>query len=99
MPKGPPNKTLALIHYDDAATAVGAALTHPDPDGIYLAVTPPCPSRQDFYLAACVLLDLDLPTFGRALAGKPAAYNVRRLRRDLLPEPAFPKWQAALVPA
>ncbi|MGK0358975.1 MAG: nucleoside-diphosphate-sugar epimerase [Bradymonadia bacterium] len=98
VPKGPPNKTLALMHYDDAAAATLAALTHPDPDGIYLAVTPPCPSRRDFYLAACVLLDFDLPTFGRALVGKQAEYDVRRLRRDLLPEPAHPKWQTALVP-
>lgn len=99
VPKGPPNKALALIHYDDAAAAALAALRHPSPEQTYLAVTPPLPTRQDFYLAACVLLGLDLPAFGRRLLGHPATYDVRRLRRDLLPEPQHPKWQAALVPA
>lgn len=97
-PPGPPDKTLALIHYDDAAAAAAAALRHPDPRPVYLAVTPPCPSRRDFYLAACVVLGLDLPSFGRPLGGRPARHVVDRLRADLLPVPAHPRWQAALVP-
>lgn len=99
VPKGPPNKALALIHYDDAAQATLAALRHPKPEPIYLAVTPPCPTRRDFYLAACVMLGIDLPSFGRRLLGHPAEYDVGLLRRDLLPAPAHPEWQAALVPA
>lgn len=99
VPKGPPNKRLALIHYDDAAAAAHAALRHPDPAAVYLTVTAPCPTRQEFYVAACVILGLNLPSFSRALMGHPARYDVSRLQRDLLPAPAFPKWQAALVPA
>ena len=98
VPPGPPDKTLALIHYDDAATAAAAALVHPDPQPVYLGVTPPCPLRRDFYLAASVILGLDLPGFDRALGGPPAVYDVRRLQSDLLAEPAHPRWQGALVP-
>jgi nucleoside-diphosphate-sugar epimerase len=98
VPKGPPNKRLALIHYDDAAAAAHAALLYPNPESVYLTVTAPCPTRMEFYQAACVILGLNLPSFSRALLGHPARYDVDRLRRDLLPEPAFPKWQAALVP-
>lgn len=98
VPPGPPDKTLALIHYDDAAAAAAAALAHPDPQRVYLAVTPPCPLRRDFYLAASVVLGLDLPGFDRALGRPPAVYDVRRLRSDLLAEPAHARWQGALVP-
>ncbi len=98
VPPGPPDKTLALIHYDDAAAATAAALVHPDPRPVYLAVTPPCPLRRDFYLAATVILGLDLPGFDRPRGGPPAVYDVRRLRSDLLAEPMHPRWQGALVP-
>ncbi len=98
VPPGPPDKTLALIHYDDAATAAAAALAHRDPQPVYLGVTPPCPLRRDFYLAASVILGLDLPGFDHALGGPPAVYDVRRLRSDLLAEPAHARWQGALVP-
>ncbi|MCB9522918.1 MAG: hypothetical protein H6702_06015 [Myxococcales bacterium] len=98
-PEGPPDKTLGLIHYDDAAAAAHAALTHPAPRPVYLAVTPPCPSRLAFYTAACVLLDLPAPRFTAPLGGQPAVHDVRALRADLLPTAAHPKWQEALVPA
>ncbi len=98
VPPGPPDKVLALVHYDDAASAAVAALAHPEPEPAYLVVTPPLPTRRDFYLAATVILQLDAPMFGPPLGRPPAVPDVRRLRRDLLPEPAWPKWQAALVP-
>ncbi len=98
-PEGPPDKTLALIHYDDAATAALAALRHPAPQPVYVAAVPPCPTRQAFYIAACVLLDLPSPRFTAPVGGVPAAYDVRPLLSDLLPTPAHPKWQEALVPA
>ncbi|MCB9545746.1 MAG: hypothetical protein H6706_07760 [Myxococcales bacterium] len=97
-PAGPPDRSLALVHYDDAAAAAHAALDHPDPHPVYLSVTPPCPTREAFYTAACVLLDLPLPRFERPLRRPLAQYDVGRLRADLLPTPAHPRWQGALVP-
>lgn len=93
---GPPNKTMALIHYDDMATAVVAALTHATPEAAYVAVSPPCPTREAFYLAACNKLGLPTPHFEPPLPKPPIQYDVSRLRRDLLPQPRYPKWQAAL---
>ncbi len=93
----PPDKTLTLIHYDDAAATIFAALQHPAPEKIYLAVTPPCPSRQEFYRLACDLLKLPEPTFAEPLGHPRAEYDTFRLRRDLLPEPLYPDWQAALI--
>ena len=97
-PDGPPDKTLALIHYDDAATATFAALSHASPAPSYLCVVPPCPTRADFYQAAAVVNELELPFFTTPLGRPPAEYDTTRTRNDLLPEPAYPKWQAALVP-
>lgn len=97
-PLGPPDQTLALIHYDDAATATRRALSHPAPAPTYLCVVPPCPTRQDFYLAACVLLDLPLPSFEPPLKRRLTAYDTSKLGADLLPTPAHPKWQGVLVP-
>ncbi len=93
----PPNKTMALIHYDDAAAAVVAALKHPAPEPVYLAVTPPCPTRHEFYRAACHKLGLPEPDFDPPLGLPPAEFDVARLRRDLLPSPAFPDWRMSLV--
>lgn len=97
-PPGPPDKTLTLVHYDDAATAALAALTHPNPQPVYLVVTPPCPTREAFYTAACVMLDLPLPTFQKRLGKPETRYEINRLRADLLPVPAHPRWQEALLP-
>lgn len=96
-PAGPPNKTLALIHYDDAATATLAALQHPAPEPVYLGVTPPCPTRREFYEAACQRLGLPPPTFEVPLPHPPAIFEVTRLRRDLLTHPAYPDWRSALA--
>lgn len=92
----PPDKTLALIHYDDAATAVTVALKRPVIQPIYLAVTTPCPSRRTYYEAACRLLGLPAPRFTDAIGLPSAQYNITRLQRDLLPQPAYPNWQEAL---
>lgn len=92
----PPDKTLALIHYGDAATAVEAALHHPSPQPVYLAVTPPCPTRREFYEEACRRLGLKEPEFDRPISKPPAQYDITRLRHELLPQPAYPDWQAAL---
>ena len=97
--KKAPNRPLPLIHYDDAASAVYAALRRAEVEPLYLAVTPPCPTRLAFYSAACARLALPLPEFAPPLPHPPARFDVRRLRRDLLPAPAYPHWQAALVQA
>jgi nucleoside-diphosphate-sugar epimerase len=96
VPPTPPDRTLALIHYDDAATATLAALRHLSPEPTYVGVTPPCPTRQEFYLHACRLAGLSAPTFAAPLGRAPAAYDVTRLRRDLLPTPAHPDWHEVL---
>jgi len=92
----PPNKALALVHYTDVAAAVCAALQHASPETVYLCVTPPCPTREEFYRLACQKLELPEPVFADPLPHPPAGYDVSRLRRDLLPEPAYPSWRAAL---
>lgn len=92
----PPDKTLALIHYDDAATAIFEALRHPSPEPMYLAVVPPCPTREEFYTRACQRLDLPAPQFDPPIGMPPAQYQIDRLRRDLLPTPAYSDWQTAL---
>jgi nucleoside-diphosphate-sugar epimerase len=92
----PPDKPMALIHYDDAATAISTALQQPTPANVYLAVTPPCPTRQEFYRLACQRLKLPEPEFAAPLGYPPATYEVMRLRQDLLPVPAYPDWHSAL---
>jgi len=96
-PLRPPDKALALIHYDDAATATFAALQHPSPEKVYLAVTLPCPTREEFYRLACDMLKLPQPIFDTPIGQPPATYNITRLRRDLLPHPAHPDWRTALL--
>ncbi len=93
----PPDKSMALLHYADAAGAICTALQHPAPEPVYLAVTPPCPTRQEFYTAACSKLGLPEPTYEPPLHLPPVEFDVTRLRRDLLPGPAYPDWRSALV--
>jgi nucleoside-diphosphate-sugar epimerase len=95
-PVGPPDRTLALIHYDDAATATLGALRHAAPEPIYVGVVPPCPTRREFYEAACRLAGLPEPAFEAPLNLPLAAYDVTRLRRDLLPTPTHPDWRQSL---
>jgi nucleoside-diphosphate-sugar epimerase len=95
-PSGPPDKTLALIHYDDAAAATLVALRHPSPESTYVVVVPPCPTRREFYLHACRAAELPEPPFDAPLGLPPADYDVTRLRRDLLTIPTHPDWHDAL---
>jgi nucleoside-diphosphate-sugar epimerase len=98
-PPGPPDRTLALIHYEDAATAALAALRHPSPEPTYVGVTLPSPMRQEFYQHACRTAGLPTPTFAPPLSLLPVEYDITRLRRDLLPLPAYPDWRAAVQQA
>ncbi len=92
----PPNKTMALMHYDDAATATFAALTHPAPKSVYLGVTAPCPTRLEFYTMACAKLGLPQPHFATPLEQPPSEFDVTQLRLDLLPTPAYPDWRTSI---
>jgi nucleoside-diphosphate-sugar epimerase len=91
-----PNRALPLIHYEDAARAINTALARASAEPVYLAVTPPCPTRLAFYEAACRRLDLPLPSFREPLPQGPASYDVSLMRRDLLPIPEYPDWRAVL---
>lgn len=95
VPFGPPDTTLALIHYDDAATAAFAALRHPAPAPVYLCVTPPSPARREFWEEACRALGAPAPRFEAPTGSPPMRYDVTRLVRDLLPEPQHPDWRDA----
>ena len=95
-PPGPPDRPLALIHRDDAVTAILAALVHPRPAPVYLAVTPPVPSREDFYRRACTRHGLPDPTFTPGDGAGQVTFDVALLRRDLLPTPAHPDWREAV---
>ncbi|TVQ91081.1 MAG: hypothetical protein EA397_11335 [Deltaproteobacteria bacterium] len=95
-PPGPPDRPLALLHYADAATALLGALRHPEPDPVYLALTPPLPTREAFYRLACARHGLPAPRFTEPTEGTPLSYDIRSLRRDLLPTPAYPDWREAI---
>ncbi len=96
-PEGPPNRTLSLIHYADAATATLIALRHPSPKAIYVGVVPPCPTRDAFYTRACGAAGLAEPVFTSPLPHPPAEYDATCLIRELLPHPEHPDWRDALV--
>lgn len=96
-PEGPPNRTLSLIHYADAAAATLAALRHPAPQVTYVGVVTPCPTRHEFYSRACEVAGLPEPVFTSPLPHPPAEYDAAYLMRDLLPEPAHPDWRDALT--
>jgi hypothetical protein len=96
-PVGPPDRTLSLIHYDDAAQAVYVALHRPRPAPLYVAVVTPCPSRRAFYRSACAQLGLAPPQFSLAAERPRASYDTALLRADLLPDPTYPDWRAALL--
>ncbi|MEM9568675.1 MAG: NAD(P)-binding domain-containing protein [Cyanobacteria bacterium P01_E01_bin.34] len=93
---GPPNKVLALIHYDDAAIATVKALELPAPNSTYIGITLPSPTRQQYYTAACQALELAPPTFTAPLTGPPE-FDVTSFQTDLLPQPTHPDWQEAIL--
>lgn len=96
-PGGAPDRTLALIHYEDAASAAATALTVDRPASVYVGVVPPCPSRRAFYRAACAKAKLAPPRFDLTVDEPRVTYDTSRLTADLLPSPAFPDWRASLV--
>ena len=95
-PSGPPNKVLALIHYDDAAIATAKALEMLHPANTYVGFTLPSPTRREYYTAACHSLGLAPPTFGEAIVNPPVI-DISSFQADLLPEPTHPDWHEALL--
>jgi len=93
---GPPDRVLGLIHYDDAAEATVQALSRDSVRPLYLAVTPPCPTRKEFYTEACARHRLPPPKFGAPIGGAGGGYDVNPLRTELLPELQWPDWRSAL---
>jgi nucleoside-diphosphate-sugar epimerase len=97
LPPGPEHRPIPLVHRDDAATAILAALEHPEPDRIYVGAVPPLPTRGDFYREAARLHDRPAPSFDPDVTtGVPRAFDAARFLRDLLPEPAHPDWRDAV---
>lgn len=64
-PLGPPDAPLPLVHYDEAAALVVAALDAEDAPPVVLAVTA-TPTRRMFYEALCAELGCELPAFAPA---------------------------------
>ena len=95
-PKGSPVRLLPLIHYEDAATAIGNALTRRDVAEYYTVVTNPVPTRKEFYAAACGKLGLPLPEFGSPGENDALTYCTTAMERDLLPAARYPDWRSAL---
>ncbi len=95
VPPGPPNKLLALIHYDDAALATSKALELSNPDPTYIGITLPSPTRQEYYTAACQSLDLAPPKFTEVLSNPPQ-YDITSFHSQLLPQPTHSDWYEAI---
>lgn len=99
VPLSPPNLTFPLIHRADLAAAVLAALRHERPQECYLLSGSPNPTWSELYAAASLLLERPSPRFSAALPHPPVAYQTARMRADLLPEAAHPRWQEILIAA
>jgi len=93
-PPGPGGRTLPLVHEEDAVTALDAALRHKNPRPVYIAVTPPLPTRAEFYGALAANLGVATPLLGEG--GEPSSYDIEGLRADLLATPAHPDWREIL---
>ncbi|MEM7251255.1 MAG: hypothetical protein AAF493_07530 [Pseudomonadota bacterium] len=93
-PPGPGDRTLGLIHYDDAAQGIVNAFETSELETLYVGVTVPCPSREAFYQLACASAGLPPPTFDQVF-GKPLAQYDTARWQTLVPEPRYPDWRAA----
>jgi nucleoside-diphosphate-sugar epimerase len=95
-PAGPPDRTLALVHYDDAATAALGALQHPAPEATYLVVGPDNPTREAFYTTAATLHGLEPVTFTEPV-GAARTYDLSATERDLIGSWEHPDWRDATL--
>jgi nucleoside-diphosphate-sugar epimerase len=97
IPAGEPAKPLTLIHYDDAAQATLQALLHSSPSPRYLAFCSPSPTRRAFYTLARGALGLPRTDYGDPTEAPTRRFDTTLLQRDLLPNPQYPDWRAALT--
>ena len=91
-PSGPADRVLPLVHRDDAATAILAALGG-DHDGLVANVVVQTPTRGAWYALACEILDLPAPDF--TPGGAQRTFDVDALGA-LLPQPRWPDWREGL---
>jgi nucleoside-diphosphate-sugar epimerase len=98
-PLGPhPQAWVNLIHVDDGAAAVEAALDHPSA-GLLVNVADGHPVRRlDLYLYLARLLGTGPPVFSASAPGKQSNRRVaaRRLREELGVTPAYPSYISGL---
>ena len=95
---GDPDRTLSLIHIDDAARAATVALTAPSPGPLYLATDDRPVPRREYYRVVAETLNAPAPTYVPPTPGSPeAARDVvdrkisnRRLRAELGVELRYP---------
>ena len=97
LPDKPANRPLPLVHDEDVARSIRVALIRPNPSPIYLVVTPPAPTRREFYSTVCQTLGWADPIFANNDPYPPTEYDVTKLRRELLPEPIHPDWREGLL--
>lgn len=103
---GDPEKFLNLIHIDDAARAVVAALDAPAPGPFYLACDDRPVSRREYYQIAADCLKAPAPRFFKPAPGSPEAardlanrrVSNRRMKAELGVRLSYPD-AAAGVPA
>ncbi len=103
---GDPERTLSLIHIDDAARAAAAALDAASPASLYLATDDRPVPRREYYRVVAETLGAPSPTYVPPAPGSPeAARDVvdrkisnRRLRSELGVELRYPDVTAG-VPA
>ncbi len=95
--RGEPERWLNLIHVDDAARAVVAALSAVDPKGLYLACDDRPVKRREYYEALARRLGAPAPRF-EPHAGVEPDKRVRNtlMREDLGVIPEYPDFLAGL---
>jgi len=80
---GDPEKFLNLIHIDDAARAVVAALDAPEPGPLYLVSDDRPATRREYYQIAADSLNAPTPRFFKPAPGSPEAARDLANRRVL----------------
>lgn len=96
---GNPDTFLNLIHVEDAASVVDAAIQRGKPGQTYLVSDGNPPTRREFYTYLAKLLDAPTPRFDPASASRHRGdrrVSNQKMRTDLLPILKFPNYQTGL---